>query len=260
MLCNRNISYCYGFAVTPIGIIMSIQNFLPQLSWSKVNLFLQCPRCFYKEQALRMKRPGMDSESFSLNNVIDALWKKEFDVYREQQAPHPIMIQNNIEAIPFKHVLFEGWRDYRTGGVRFVDTVNALELSGVIDDLWVNPDNELIIVDYKATAKHGRVVLNDSNKWLVSNKRQMSFYAFLFKKHGYKVHGTGYFIYSIADNDKPVFDQRLEFNSTLLAYELDDSWIEEVAQDIRACLDQPGAPRQADDCNFCKFNLNLRVH
>src|SRR4029077_16162998 len=96
-----------------------------QLSWSKVNLFLQCARCFYKEQALRMKRPGMDSDSFSLNNAVDTLWKKEFDVYRVQQIPHPIMIKNKIEAVPFKHEQFESWRNYRSGGVRFVDPDNA---------------------------------------------------------------------------------------------------------------------------------------
>lgn len=207
-----------------------------------------------------MKRPGTDPDSFSLNNAIDILWKKEFDVYRDQQIPHPIMTKNNIEAIPFKNELFDNWRDYKAGGIRFVDSNNGLEFFGIIDEILINSDNELIIIDYKATAKKGKTILNDSNKWLISNKRQMSFYAFLFKKHGYKVHSTGYFIYSIANNDKPFFNQKLEFESTVLSYELDDSWVEQIIQEIRICLNQPDAPRPAADCNFCKFNLNLRIH
>lgn len=257
---NNNIVHCFGVSCLCIGILMNIKSFLPQFSWSKVSLFLQCSRCFYKEQALKMKRPGMDSDLFSLNNAIDALWKKEFDFYREQEMPHPIMTKNKIKAIPFKHELFDGWRDYRSGGIRFIDSDNKLELYGVIDDLWINSDNELIVVDYKATARKGKIILSDSNKWLISNKRQMSFYAFLFKKHGYKVHDTGYFIYSIADNGKPLFDQKLEFDSSILSYEIDDSWVEEVIQDMRSCLDQTNAPKPAADCEFCKFNLNLRVH
>ena len=34
-------------------------------------------------------------------------------------------------------------------------------ITGAIDDLWVNPAGQLIVVDYKATSKDGEVSLED---------------------------------------------------------------------------------------------------
>src|SRR5579862_4338028 len=146
-----------------------------QLSWSKLRTFLHCQRCFYKELVLNMRRPEIDANAFSLNNSVDILWKNEFDKYRVQQRPHPLMIQHNIKAIPFEHKLLTKWRNYKAGGIRFIDQVNNIVLSGVIDDLWINQKRELILVDYKATARKGHVLLDDTNKWGISNRRQMAF-------------------------------------------------------------------------------------
>ena len=225
-----------------------------QLSWSKVNLFLQCPRCFYKEQVLKKKRPGADPDFFSLNNAVDSLLKNEFDEYRKQKKAHPIMTQYNIEAIPFMHELLPNWRSYKTGGIRFCDYINNVELFGVIDDIWINLQHELIIVDYKATARQGSVVLNLNYNWNITNKRQASFYAYLFKKHGYQINNTGYFIYSIANTDKSTFNEKLEFEMRVLPYQIDYSWIEKAIQDIRNCLDQEFVPAPKYDCNYCNFN------
>lgn len=234
---------------------MYINNFLLPLSWSKINIFLQCQRCFYKEQVLKKRRPVIDSDSFSLNNAIDILWKNEFDQYRTKQIPHPLMLANKIDAVPFAHKSIAVWRDYRSGGIKFFDRDNSLELYGIIDDLWINSKNELIIVDYKATAKHKSLQLNNRSKWDISNKRQMAFYASLFKKNGYPVHGRGYFVYSAADKNKPFFNQRLEFETTVQSYEIDDSWIEKTICDIRSCLNQVYIPEPSEGCEFCRFEL-----
>lgn len=239
---------------------MNINNSLQQLSWSKVNLFLQCPCCFYKEQVLKMKRPSIDPDCFSLNNAVDLLLKNEFDKYRREQKAHPIMIKNKIEAVPLVHESFPAWRNYKSGGIRFRDDANGIELYGIVDDVWINPQQEFIIVDYKATAKQGSKALNLSNSWNSSNKRQMSFYAFIFKKCGYTIHHTGYFLYSIADNNKPALNEKLEFETRVVSYELDDTWVEATLQDIRYCLDQRMVPVSAATCEVCRFGINVKVN
>jgi hypothetical protein len=50
------------------------------LSRSKLELFTECPRCFYANLKLGIKRPP--SFPLSLNNAVDALFKKEFDQHR----------------------------------------------------------------------------------------------------------------------------------------------------------------------------------
>lgn len=229
------------------------QNFIRQLSWKKLNLFLQCPRCFYKEQILGLKRPGIDFDTFSLNNVVDALLKNEFDQYRQQQKAHPIMLANNIDAVPFSGELLYMWRDYQAGGIRFRDRTHAIELYGFIDDLWVTPEQELIIVDYKTTIKHKSfMAFSLKSKWNETNKRQMAFYAALFKKCGYLVHNTGYFVYNSVLN-KPFFNQRLDFETILHPCGIDDSWIDSSLLDIRNCINQSIIPNPSADCEYCNF-------
>ena len=46
-----------------------------RISRSKVDLFLNCPRCFYLDVRLGIKRPS--GFPFNLNSAVDALLKKE---------------------------------------------------------------------------------------------------------------------------------------------------------------------------------------
>jgi len=226
------------------------------LSWSKINLFLQCPRCFYKEQVLQIKRPGFDPETFCLQNVIDELWKREFDQYREKNEPHPLMLQNNIDAVPLNSKILKEWRNYKTGGIQYKDQKNGFILSGVIDDLWINPKGELIIVDYKTTTMDRAISLSNSTKWAFNNKRQLGFYNYILKKRGLKVSPVGYFVVSKVIKDKPLFDQRLEFESSILPYTIDDLWVERTLVDIFNCLALTNLPEPTRYCAVCKFTLN----
>jgi hypothetical protein len=54
-----------------------------KISRSKIELFTECPRCFYLEVVKGVKRPSMPG--FSLNSAVDELLKKEFDILREQK-------------------------------------------------------------------------------------------------------------------------------------------------------------------------------
>ena len=47
-----------------------------KISRSKIDLFLECPRCFYLDVKGLVKRPS--GPGFSLNSAVDELLKKEF--------------------------------------------------------------------------------------------------------------------------------------------------------------------------------------
>src|SRR5436305_927345 len=80
-----------------------------KLSRSKIDLFLQCPRCFYLDRRMGISRPSMPS--FSLNNAVDALLKKEFDLLRHKGEAHELMNKYQIDAIPFVHPELDRWRE-----------------------------------------------------------------------------------------------------------------------------------------------------
>src|ERR1700689_3314598 len=72
-----------------------------RISRTKIDLFLNCPKCFYLDRRLGVGQPP--GYPFNLNSAVDTLLKKEFDYYRHKQEPHPLLIENGIEAIPFLH-------------------------------------------------------------------------------------------------------------------------------------------------------------
>src|SRR5262245_14005251 len=80
-----------------------------KLSRSKIELFMQCPRCFWLDVRLKIKRP--DTPPFQINKAIDGLLKKEFDGYRKKAKPHPMMLDHAIDAVPFAHEKLDDWRE-----------------------------------------------------------------------------------------------------------------------------------------------------
>jgi hypothetical protein len=73
-------------------------------------------------------------------------------------------------------------------------------ITGGVDDMWVSPEGESIVVDYKATAKYTQVTLDAD--WQIGYRRQMEIYQWLFRKNGYKVSDTSYFVYCNGNTDK----------------------------------------------------------
>jgi hypothetical protein len=178
-----------------------------KLSRSKIDLFLNCPRCFYLDRRLGVGQPP--GYPFSLNSAVDKLLKKEFDMHRAKETAH------------------------------------------AIDDIWANSKKELFIVDYKATAKDGEVSFDAD--WQIGYKRQMEVYQWLFRKNGFIVSDTGYFVYANGDADREAFDAKLEFDVKIIPYEGNDGWVSGAVEKIYACLKSSLIPKASEDCDFCAY-------
>ncbi|MBI3495563.1 PD-(D/E)XK nuclease family protein [Candidatus Berkelbacteria bacterium] len=220
-----------------------------RLSRSKIDLFLQCPRCFYFDRRLGVPQPP--SYPFSLNTAVDKLLKKEFDIHRANGTPHPLMQQYGIDAVPLAHEKINEWRDALRGGVAYHHGATNLLLTGGVDDIWINPKGELIVAEYKSTSKDQEVTLDAD--WQISYKRQMEFYQWLLRKNGFKVSDTGYFVYCNGNTDKQAFDGKLEFDIKIIPYKGDDSWVEKTVNAAYQCLMSDTLPPAGDDCDFCKY-------
>ena len=219
------------------------------LSRSKVELFIDCPRCFYLDRRLGIGRPP--GFPFSLNSAVDALLKKEFDDYRAKGEPHPLMAQAGVNAVPHAHPELETWRS-NFKGVRTLHERTNLELFGAIDDLWRDlASGELIVADYKATSKAGEVGIDAD--WQMSYKRQMEFYQWLLRSRGHKVAKRGWFVYCNGRRDTAAFDARLEFSIRLLPYVGDDGWVEDALRGIRETLSAAGPPKPGAECEYCEY-------
>jgi CRISPR/Cas system-associated exonuclease Cas4 (RecB family) len=225
-----------------------------KLSRSKIDLFMECPQCFYLDRRLGVGRPP--GFPFTLNNAVDCLLKKEFDLHRKGKTPHPLIKEFGVDAIPFQHKDIDIWRN-TFKGMEYLHQPTNLLITGAIDDIWVNPQGEVMIVDYKATSKTSEVNLDA--EWQRGYKRQMEIYQWLFKQNGFKVSPTGYFVYCNGDTGKPFFDKKLEFDIKVIPYTGDDSWIEGALKEIKKCLMGDEIPEMNPDCDFCNYRKNAVV-
>ena len=73
---------------------------------------------------------------WALNVTVDELLKKEFDLYRKEQKPHPIMIKHKLNFVPYQHKDLDTWRNSLKGGISYLDQKTNLVIYGGIDDLW----------------------------------------------------------------------------------------------------------------------------
>ncbi|OGY96493.1 MAG: hypothetical protein A2122_02240 [Candidatus Liptonbacteria bacterium GWB1_49_6] len=239
-----------------------------KLSRSKIELFLECQRCFWLDVKKGIKRPP--PMPYTINNAIDWLLKQEFDRYREKGIRHPIMIKNDIDAVPFQSPDMNKWRHNFTG-VQFHHEPTDFLVYGAVDDVWVNPNNELIVVDYKATGAKQHQIYD-------SYKRQMEVYQWLLRQNKHKVSPTGYFVFakvnkengfslpadlSAKDLSAAGASRESGGNGKALSFDLfvepqvgDDSWIEKEIHNARGVYNSEKLPDAGAECVYCAYRAN----
>jgi hypothetical protein len=228
-----------------------------KISRSKLDTFTECRRCSFLDLKLGVKRPSMPS--FTLNNAVDELLKREFDIHRANASQHPLLEQYGLDAVPLDDPRMEEWRDALRRGINYLHTPTNIQLRGGIDDVWVNPAGEFIIVDYKATSK--KVGPTSEEDLYDAYKRQMEIYQWLFRKNGFSVSPTGYFVYVNGKSDVKAFDRKLEFDAELIPYTGSDEWVEPALYDLKEMLTSDEIPPVGTSfggvpCEYCKYREN----
>ena len=209
-----------------------------KLSRSKLELYIECPRCFYLDRRLGIGRPP--GFPFTLNSAVDALLKKEFDLLRASKKAHPLMKKYGIDAVPIYHDKLNEWRE-NFKGVQYHHKPTNLIITGAIDDLRQNSAGEYIVVDYKSTSKNEEIVALDQ-EW----------------QDGYKVSNAGYFVYCNGKRDMEKFDGKLEFDLTLIAHEGNDEWVEVTINDAHQCLNSDHIPPPGEGCDYCAYTAAVQ--
>ncbi len=220
-----------------------------KVSRSKIENFANCKRCFYMDRRLGVGQPP--SLPFTLNSAVDRLLKSEFDGYRSKGEKHPIMVEQSVDAVPVSHPELDDWRN-NFKGVQFHNEDLNMIFFGAIDDLWQTSSGEYVVVDYKSTAKKDDITVLDQ-PWHETFKRQMDIYQWLLRKNGYKVSDTGYILYCNGNAYVERFDSRIDFRMTLLPYEGDTSWVDDITVSLYECLNSDELPESEPFCDYCKY-------
>ena len=224
---------------------------LIKLSRSTVEKYLTCPRCCVLDKKYKIKPPSLP---FTLNIAIDNLCKNEFDYYREIQEPHPLFIENNIEAVPFKHKNMDQWRS-NFSGIRYQSIEHNFDFGGAVDDVWQKNNGELIIADIKATSKN-TFDWNDTfskYEYAKAYKRQLEMYQWLFRMNGFKVADEAYLVYFNGKKNEKFFNNKLHFETYFIKLNCSSSWVENKIIETVKLLESNYFPPPSSSCEYCNY-------
>ncbi len=222
-----------------------------RLSRSKVDLFIQCPHCFWLNITKKISRPS--GPPFSLNVAVDHLFKNEFNVCRGHAVPKRLS-DAGLSFIPAENPKLNQWRENFKGVTR---QYSDIEFFGAIDDLWVDSNNIHYVVDYKATSKADEVSLDAD--WQISYKRQVEFYQWLLRGNNLEISDQAWFVYTNGIKDSRSFDDVLNFRTKLIPYEGNASWIEPTLDKLIECINSDSAPKPAEDCEYCNYVMKREL-
>src|SRR4030042_874744 len=184
-----------------------------KLSPSSLNLYLECPCCFWLDKKMGIRRP--QPYPYALNAAVDLLLKQEFDSYRQKGEPHPLLVAHNIQAKLFSNQeLLNQWRN-NFSGIRYFDEELEATIFGAVDDVLEFPDGKLAPLDYKST---GSKVAKIYDRFQI----QMDIYTYLLEKNGYSTSRKGYLAFYVVDKENG-FSDRLPFKKELYEIETNPS-------------------------------------
>jgi len=226
-----------------------------ELSRSRVENYIKCKACFWLEQIHRVKPP--DFPAFTINTTTDILLKRDADAVRGKSTLSIWEAHGLGHMIPFEHEHLENWTNsmqYGTNETYFnaVHDASNIKLGGGLDDVFLNTEtNQIHIVDYKSTAqgtkspeKYIKKPVSLDDPWKISYKRQMDMYVWVARQKCFDVSDTGYFVYVDAQHkdikgmliDEDPAKAWMAFDTSIIPYEADTSWVEPTLLEIREFL------------------------
>lgn len=158
-----------------------------RLSPSSLNLFRDCPRCFWLDKVRGVRRPrGIFP---SLPSGMDLVIKTYFDGFRGNGRMPPELSAAAFDGATLfpDQAKLDRWRNWRTG-LEYQDGA-GLSLFGALDDLLVKGDRYLPF-DYKT--KGSPTTEDDARRYYQS---QMDCYALLLEANGMPLHGSAVLLY-----------------------------------------------------------------
>ena len=77
----------------------------------------------------------------------------------------------------------------------------------------------------------------------------------LFKKNGFEVSDTSYFVYCNGIRSKERFDKKLEFTIKLIPYKGNSDWVDNTLNSIHENLNSDISPNLNDECEWCRYRI-----
>ena len=220
------------------------------LSPSSINLFLECPRCFWLAHTKNIKRPAGIFPS--LPSGMDRVLKEHFDRFAVagKMPPELLSLQKEFPLTKLfdDFTLLNAWRN-NWKGISIKDKKENT-LKGAIDNLLINENQELTILDYKT---RGYPLKEDTHEHY---QNQLDTYNYLLQENNFKTTKHSYLLFY---HPKTVLSSgEVEFNSNLIKMPVNPNNAKKNFEKAIKCLNTEKMPETKKDCEYCKI-VDLHV-
>ena len=200
-----------------------------KLSSSKLNLLVDCPRCFWLAMTKNIKRPSGPMSSIPIK--MDSIIKHYFNGYRGNQLPPILNGQINGRLAVGMPLTLRS------------DAGNGIVLWGRPDDFIELEDSVIVVLDHKTASKTPTVVHP-------SYKLQMSIYSYLLKEMGYKTTNKAYLAYFTPDECE--LHAGMKINCSIIEVITDLSHVSNLLNKAHEILSGT-MPESGEHCEFCRW-------
>lgn len=215
-----------------------------KLSPSTLNFFLDCPLCFWLSFNKGIKHP--ETIFPSLPSGMDRVMKEHFDSYRPELPPELDKLKG-VKLFDDMQLL-NVWRN-NFKGISYEDKKIHAILRGAVDEILVK-GGKLVVMDFKT---RGFPLKEDTHKYY---QEQMDIYVYLLEKNGFDVEHYAYllFLHPVKMSAKGSVD----FESDLVKIDTDPENAETLFHSAVKLLQSDKPPKEAEDCDHCRYALERR--
>ncbi|MCM8818308.1 MAG: PD-(D/E)XK nuclease family protein [Candidatus Omnitrophica bacterium] len=220
------------------------------LSAHSLNIFNECPKCFYLSVKEGFSRPRGPMPSIATG--IDSLIKEYFEFYRKKEKLPPFLI-GKIEGKLISTLKKTYYYD--------IEENKNYYLWGRLDEIIQTPEGFYVPLDHKTRAS-----LPPKGDPHHAYQFQLGIYSLLLKKEnkGNEV-DFGYLVYyypekSMTDYEADKIRNIINFNFEVKKVELDIKYIKTIIKDAIKCLDKNMVPERGPNCEYCDWVENIKIY
>lgn len=214
------------------------------LSPSKLNLFNECPRCFWDAYAAKCPRPrGIFP---SLPGGMDRVFKDYADRFRGTLPP---MLDERVRGVLMGDIAkLNQWRNWRTG-LTYIDAERQIKLIGALDDCLIDGDI-YIPLDWKTKGSQPK---DDGSQYY---QTQLDCYNLMLSASGYRVADEGYLVYIYPElcesSIKTAVQISVDFGVNIYRINCNTGRAKELVVWAAECL-RGNRPDSSVDCEHCAY-------
>lgn len=210
------------------------------LSASTLNLYFECPRCFWLKIKEKINRPS--GPVSTLPSGVDYTLKNYFDFWRQKNELPPLL----RGVLPGKLLPDQAQVSWlRSKSLATVNQELGIKLIGMLDDALILEDETIVPLDIKTRGFPLKEIPS-------VYEFQMSVYTYLLQKNQVKTKNLSYLVFWYLDHKNMDLDHPLDFKIAVEEIKTEPEKIDEVLKEIKEILaDQ--IPPPSPNCVFCQY-------